>query len=517
MTQADPFGLAGVIVDGRYRVERLAGQGGFGVVYRAHHLGFDSSIALKVLRLPAHGSETRRRSRIASFQREGRMLFELSLLHPAIVRAFETGTLLGRDGSFAPYLALEWLEGLSLERELRHRRAGALPAFTLPEALALLAEPAAGLSRAHARGIAHRDIKPANLFVTERGGEQHVKILDFGIAKLVGDATETEQRSTPSPAATGSFTPLYAAPEQWCARLGPTGPWTDVHALALVCVEMLTGRPALAENSGDLQAACTDPEHRPTPAARGLRLPAAVEHVFARALSLEPRARFRDANEFWQALCRAAEWSSKGAHAFVPMHAAAGEGRGSVAQTTARSGSNAGAHSAASTTAGTASRTGYIERPRVGTAHIRRRSVLPVWLTLTAGAAWGVHAAVRDRAPAERDAAHEAAVVYPVVPPSSPARERSVPSDVQVLASAAGTSPLEAHSVAPPSPEPRASAPTTPHAPARAGRASRLAASPTVSNALATPPLPAPSLPDELNLLANAPLNLDDPALVIRK
>src|SRR5688572_7815466 len=118
----DPFGIVGTIVDGRYRVERMAGQGGFGVVYRAHHLAFESTIALKVLKLPELWPMDTRRARIAGFQREGRMLFKLSRLHPSIVRAFETGTVTASDGSVAPYLALEWLEGVSLDQELKYRR-----------------------------------------------------------------------------------------------------------------------------------------------------------------------------------------------------------------------------------------------------------------------------------------------------------------------------------------------------------------------------------------------------------
>ena len=85
---SDPFGIVGSVVDGRYRVERVAGQGGFGVVYRAQHLGFQSPIALKVLKLPEHWSIERIQARTAAFQREGRVLFELSMLDPSIVRAY---------------------------------------------------------------------------------------------------------------------------------------------------------------------------------------------------------------------------------------------------------------------------------------------------------------------------------------------------------------------------------------------------------------------------------------------
>jgi serine/threonine-protein kinase len=239
------------------------------------------------------------------------MLFELSHLHPSIVRAFETGTLRGRDGSRAPYLALEWLHGVSLDRELKARRAAKLPPFSLTETLELLHAPAEGLARAHARGIAHRDIKPGNLFISTRDDAQQVKILDFGIAKLVGEATDTALREAAPAAVTASFTPGYAAPEQWLERLGATGTWTDVHALALVAAELLIGSsPFAGQEPEQLMAACLDPL-RPSPGARGIAVSAEVEAVFARALAIDPRERFQDAGAFWAALTAAAAWQPR--------------------------------------------------------------------------------------------------------------------------------------------------------------------------------------------------------------
>jgi serine/threonine protein kinase len=505
---ADSFGLVGAIVDGRYRVERVAGRGGFGVVYRAHHLGFDSPIALKVLRLPTPGSEARRRARIASFQREGRMLFELSLLHPAIVRAFETGTLVGGDGSAVPYLALEWLEGVSLERELCHRRTQGSAPFTLPEVLTLLAEPVAGLARAHARGIAHRDIKPANLFVTERDGEQQVKILDFGIAKLVGAAAEPGERPTGPLVATGAFTPLYAAPEQWLACLGATGPWTDVHALALVCVEMLTGRPALAGNGAELEAACVDAARRPTPGAKGLKLPDAVEAVFARALSREPHERFDAADRFWQALCQAAGWSPSERRAFVAMSARPlSEGQSGDAPAGRRSKhSSLGAPSGASTTAGTASGTGASVRPRAPSARVL--ALLSLASVAVVSVAWSLHGVRRARPglviPAENadssPSAHGSSAPPVVDPPLSVERGELAPVPTPSAPDVRSRSRRsKAFALSP--------APAAPAAP------------PASSSTVARPQSgPAPgTLPDDLSTLPKADLNLDDPALVLRK
>jgi len=309
----DPFQLIGRVVDGRYRVECVAGEGGFGVVYRAFHLGFAARIALKVLKLPRHWSNARREARIVSFQREGRMLFELSRLHPSIVRAYETGTIWAGDAR-APYLSLEWLDGVSLDQELRYRRRRGLPPFELHEVLTLLEGSAAGLARAHAQGVAHRDIKPGNLFIDTGGKEPQIKILDFGIAKLDEPTGAVASEHAGAANSGASFTPMYAAPEQWSTRFGPTGPRTDVHALALVCGELLSGRaPFPGAEHAQFEAACLDAGARPTPAALGVRLPERVEAVLARAVALDPRERYEDVGAFWKALCRAAKWSPTGA------------------------------------------------------------------------------------------------------------------------------------------------------------------------------------------------------------
>jgi serine/threonine protein kinase len=303
--RADPFGICGRVVDGRYRVECVVGQGGFGVVYRAHHTGFDSPVALKVLRLPGRAVEGEAFAQ--RFLLEGKLLFNLASLHPSIVRVFEMGMLDRRDRVPAPFLALEWLEGHSLDAVLEQRRAARLAAFSLDEALGLLAGPVEALARAHGARVVHRDVKPANLFVAEQNGLEVTKLLDFGLAKAMGASSTTSELYDDSAFEQRALTPSYAAPEQWLQRLGATGAWTDVYALALVFVELLSlERPLRGEDGAQLMAACVDPSFRPTPRALGVAVSEAVEHVFRRALAVEPRGRYRDAGEFWSALCQAA-------------------------------------------------------------------------------------------------------------------------------------------------------------------------------------------------------------------
>jgi eukaryotic-like serine/threonine-protein kinase len=298
-------GLLGTILDGRYRIEEVAGEGGHGTVYRALHLAFDLPVAVKVLKVTNQEDHLARRARIGDFRREGRILFELSALHPSLVQAKEAGTVLGADGLPEPYLVLEWLSGVSLATEMKRRRNSGPAPMTLDEVIRLLDWPAEGLAMAHARGVAHRDLKPGNLFLTERDGAVLTKVLDFGLAKAVDSSLGTTARSLET---TGRhpFTPSYGAPEQWLARLGATGPWTDVHAWAQIVVELLSGRAAFqGSDSAQLMGACLDVQ-RPTPGQLGVSVSAEVEGVFARALSLHPSERFRDIREFWRALREAA-------------------------------------------------------------------------------------------------------------------------------------------------------------------------------------------------------------------
>jgi serine/threonine-protein kinase len=422
VTPADPFDLVGAVVDGRYRVLRAVGQGGFGVVYRAQHLGFDSPIALKLLKLPDDCSNPRRQARIVSFQREGRMLFELSYLHASVLRAHETGTIRARDGSLVPYLALEWLDGVSLAAELEARRASTGSAWSLHSALDLLRGPAEALAIAHARGIAHRDVKPANLFIATRDGEQCVKILDFGIAKLVDASAETLERTAHPLASTASFTPLYAAPEQWVERLGATGGWTDVHALALVLVELLCGRPPfLGREPAQLMAACLDPL-RPTPAALGADVSADVEAVFARALALEPRDRFPEVGAFLAALKAAAHWDSGEAGPAIELLAAASRD-GAESQSEWNHGQPA---FQADTTATTARSVSLPRRTPPAASRFSRAGTIAVGVAAIVVAVLGAHAtrvfvATRPRtAPAVESA--RALVASPSRPPAAAPR-----------------------------------------------------------------------------------------------
>jgi serine/threonine protein kinase len=296
MTDASE-GFASVVsrtVDGRYRVERFVARGGFGAVFRATHLALNRPVALKLLRVPEGLQGAAREDFLARFRDEARTLAALE--HPALVRVTDFGALVV-DGEEVPWMAMDWVDGQSLADELAARRGRG--GRSNDEALALLRGAFEGVAAAHAAGVAHRDLKPSNLMVCAGATGPTTRVLDFGIAKLMdGDARAgtgfTETRSDAP-----CFTPGYAAPEQ--ISRARTGPWTDVHALALVLTEVLCDRSAYPDGDvTDAAAAAFDPQ-RPTPARHGVDA-GAWEPLIARALSLRPADRFADAGDFLRAL-----------------------------------------------------------------------------------------------------------------------------------------------------------------------------------------------------------------------
>lgn len=295
MALRDELEWVGSTIDDRYAIVEAVGEGGQGVVYRARHIGFDEAIAVKFLRLPKLLAEGQRDELLANFRAEARLLHRLSRKTASIVQALDIGAATSPSGSWVPYIVMEWLEGRSLEAHFQSYLDEHGP-MGLPDAIEVLRPVAAALSVAHRSGICHLDIKPPNVFVCD-DGEQPIKVLDFGIAKVLSGSAITQSSDT----GVRLFTPAYAAPEQFNARHGPRGPWTDVFAVALILVELLSGESPLGQgHPSEMYAAAVDERRRPT-----ADLPVAVQPVIARALSVEPEARFRDMTDFWGHLDKA--------------------------------------------------------------------------------------------------------------------------------------------------------------------------------------------------------------------
>lgn len=306
MSVKDPLGIAGQTIAEKYRIEKLVGEGGFAVVYRAIHTIWNKPVAIKFFNGLSNAPLDQREQFKEAFIQEGALLTELSSQTAGIVQARDVGTFTSPDGQWMPYMVLEWLEGKPLDELIDSERAAGLPPWGITELVSVLGQAAAALDVAHGKGIAHRDIKPANLFVLgedPRAGKATVKVLDFGVAKMMSDNTQLKAALAKTGMSVTSFTPQYGAPEQFNRSYGATGPWTDVYALALVAVEMLTGRCALdGDDLIQLAFASGNPEKRPTPRAMGAAVSDPVERVFQRALAVRPEDRYARAREFWKDL-----------------------------------------------------------------------------------------------------------------------------------------------------------------------------------------------------------------------
>lgn len=297
----DPFGLVGQRLAGRYLVEAAVAEGGFGVVYRGTHDTLQKAIAIKVLKVPDTLSEKLRGDFLESFAREARLIANLD--HPAIVKVIDFGASPMPRGDVAPWMVLDWLTGRTLDADLDERREAGGRGRSPAEALELLRPVFEALAAAHELGVAHRDIKPANLMMVSgaagRRGVPVVKLMDFGIAKVMSPDEGPSRGETQTSAAFIAYSPEYASPEQ-VSRMR-SGPWTDVHAMALVLTAVLCDQKAYRYNDAmELQLAVLA-TRRPTPGALGVDV-GAWEPVIAKALSLRPNERYQECGAFLTAL-----------------------------------------------------------------------------------------------------------------------------------------------------------------------------------------------------------------------
>jgi eukaryotic-like serine/threonine-protein kinase len=216
--------LVGTVLAGRYRIERLLGSGGMGSVYRAEHVLMRKACAVKVL----HREMTQVKEIVARFEREA--VAAARIEHPNVAAATDFGQL--ENGSF--YLVLEFIEGKSLSHLI-----GEVGALGEERALLVARQIADALAAAHSAGIVHRDLKPDNvMLVAKDGGNDFVKVLDFGIAKVsIEDATSTQQALTRLNTVMG--TPEYMAPEQ--ARGEAVDQRADIYTMGVILYEMLAG------------------------------------------------------------------------------------------------------------------------------------------------------------------------------------------------------------------------------------------------------------------------------------
>jgi len=280
---------------GKYRILRVLGRGGMGVVYAATHVELQETVAIKMLTPEL----IEREEVVVRFVREARAAAKIKNEHA--VRVIDVGKL--PDG--IPYMIMEFLEGEDLEHVIAAR--GALP---LKDAVGYIAESAIALSEAHRLGIVHRDIKPANLFLATRSnGSRVVKVLDFGISKVANDSALGGSGATRTEAVMG--TPMYMSPEQLRSSRDVDAR-ADVWSLGVVLYELLTGTfPFEGESLPVLYSSILGLPYKPLRERRP-DLPKAIEEIMARCLEKDRDKRFGSVDEFVAALAPHADIAGAG-------------------------------------------------------------------------------------------------------------------------------------------------------------------------------------------------------------
>jgi serine/threonine-protein kinase len=284
----------GDVIAGKYRIERVLGAGGMGVVVAAEHLQLHQRVAIKVL-LPEAGTEP---DVVARFAREAQAAARIQSEH--VARVIDVASL--DDGS--PFMVMEFLDGQDLGQILARR--GPLP---LDEAVGYLLQACEGVAEAHAAGVIHRDIKPSNLFVCQKGsGRSVVKVLDFGISKAhQGPGGAADLSLTKTGTVMGS--PLYMSPEQM-ASAKYVDARTDVWSLGVTLFELVSGRtPFRGESMTELIASVLQGEPL---SVRDVRpdLPQSIVPAITKALEKDRNRRYANVAELAAAIAPFGPWQA---------------------------------------------------------------------------------------------------------------------------------------------------------------------------------------------------------------
>ncbi len=269
------------VLNNRFKVESKIGEGGFGAVYRGTQLATGRKVALKLL----HPEMTKDENLVARFRREGMVLCNLRDAHTITTYDFDQTP----DGTL--YIAMELLEGKSLH-QIFHEQAP----LEWKRVFKILTEMCSSLSEAHAQGIVHRDLKPENIYLETRpGNPEFVKILDFGIAKVMrGDSIDPQ---SPQLTATGQTlgTLEYMSPEQLMGK--PLDGRSDVYALGVVAYEMITGRLPFPDAKGPAGLITAQLKQTPPPPSTAIpkaNLPQAADRVILKCLEKDKNNRYAD-------------------------------------------------------------------------------------------------------------------------------------------------------------------------------------------------------------------------------
>ncbi len=277
----------GQVLEQKYRLIRLIGEGGMGEVYEAEHTVLGRRVAIKFL----HPDLASNEQALQRFFQEAKIAGNLG--HPNICEVTDVGT--AEDG--APYMIMPYLEGRSLRDVLDEGM------LALPRVVDIMAQVLSGLAKAHDAGIVHRDLKPANIFLTRVGDRtDFVKLLDFGISKVV---RQDDVGSGLTVTGTIMGTPYYMAPEQARGQRDLDAR-ADIYSAGVVLFEMLTGRvPFVGENYNEVIIKIVTEDPPPVTTICNA-VPLELEEVVSKAMAADREARFQSAREFRSALLDAA-------------------------------------------------------------------------------------------------------------------------------------------------------------------------------------------------------------------
>jgi serine/threonine-protein kinase len=289
----------GMLIAEKYRIQRLLAVGGMGVIVVARHEELGNDVAIKFLS-PDSMSDA---DIVARFKREARALATIQSDH--VVRVMDVGAMPTGE----PFMVMEYLEGTDLAKLVKRR--GPLPC---DEAVGYVLQACEPLAEAHAAGIVHRDLKPSNLYLARKSdGSQIIKVIDFGISKMVsGAALEGEMSMTRTQAILGS--PLYIAPEQ-LKSARTVDARADIWALGVILHKLITGHPPFMGDTMAQLCAMVLLEPAPAITARRPDAPPGLAQVILKCLEKDPGARYQSVAELAAALM---PFAASGTEAAVP-------------------------------------------------------------------------------------------------------------------------------------------------------------------------------------------------------
>lgn len=262
----------GSLINNRYRLDEEIGRGGMGIIYRAHDLPNDRDVALKIINLDSANALT-----LQQFSREAEITAQLN--HPHIVAVYETGSVDTGGQDSLPFIAMELVQGTSLDK---------IRGFTYASIIDIGTQICDALEYAHDQGYVYRDLKPGNVILEKRGFRYFVKLLDFGLARPRGETYLPNESSL-------AGTVFYLAPELIAGQPADIG--SDLYALGATLYEMVTGRVPFS-NFDERNVLSQHLEEQVAPPSQSRNdMPPALETIILRLLEKDPKDRFASASD----------------------------------------------------------------------------------------------------------------------------------------------------------------------------------------------------------------------------